>query len=158
LDRPAVRERASAIRGTRPAAVTADGRKSGLSRADDTEVNLDELPTWAEPVTDPFRGDPAFWRAVYASADALVLIVVAGLVSYVLGRLGAGTVLAMAPFVLPAVFVAWAVSSSLRSSRVTQVWFRRLDAEGLATRRDSERRAVASVFLHAVVRNRLQHP
>jgi predicted LPLAT superfamily acyltransferase len=121
-------------------------------------VNLDELPTWADPVADPFRRDPAFWRAVFASADSAVLIVVAGVASVLIGTLGGGTLLAMAPFAAPAVFVGWAVVCSYRSSRASRVWFRRRAADDPDAWRDSERTAVASVFVHAVLRNRLQNP
>jgi predicted LPLAT superfamily acyltransferase len=121
-------------------------------------VNLDELPTWADPVADPFRRDPAFWRAVFASADSAVLIVAASAAALVIGRMGSGTLVAMAPFLAPLAFVAWAIVSSYRSARASRVWFRRLGNDGQATWRDSERRAVASVFVHAVLRNRLQYP
>jgi hypothetical protein len=116
------------------------------------------MPAWADPVADPFRRDPAFWRAVFASADSLVLIVVACASTALLDHLGASPLLAMAPFLLPLAFVAVAVTSSYQSSRASRVWFRRLDADGLATWRDSERRAVATVFVHALLRNRLQYP
>jgi hypothetical protein len=128
------------------------------SDADTTSVDLDTLPRWADPVAEPFRRDPAFWRAVFASADSAVLIVVAGAASVVLGRADAGTAAAMLPFAVPLGFVFWAVVSSYRSSRASRVWFRRRGEDGLASRRDSERRAVASVFLHALVRNRLTLP
>ena len=125
-------------------------------------MNLEALPTWAEPVADPFRRDPAFWRAVFASADALVLIVVAGLASWLVGRLGGSAILSAVPFLLPLLFVGWAVVSSSRSSRASRVWFRRqcdeADTDGLSTWRDAERQAVASVFVRALFRNRLHHP
>jgi hypothetical protein len=121
-------------------------------------VNLDELPTWADPVAEPFRRDPAFWRAIFASADSAVLIVVAGVASVVIGRLGGGTMLAMAPFAVPLVFVGWAVVCSYRSSRASRVWFRRRGTEDNHSWRDSERTAVASVFVRALLRNRLQNP
>jgi hypothetical protein len=119
-------------------------------------VNLDTMPAWADPVGDPFRRDPSFWRAVYASADALVLIAVAAVSTALLNHAGAGPLLAMAPFLLPLAFVAVAVASSYRSSRASRVWFRRHGDD--ATWRDSERRAVASVFVRALVRNRLTYP
>ena len=121
-------------------------------------MDLDTLPRWADPVADPFRRDPAFWRAVFASADSAVLLVVAGAASVVLGRAGAGTPAAMLPFAVPLGFVAWAVVASYNSSRASRVWFRRRGPDALASWRDSERRAVASVFLHARVRNRLTLP
>ena len=121
-------------------------------------MNLDELPTWADPVADPFRRDPAFWRAVFASADSVVLIVAAGAASVLIGRLGGGLLVSTVPFLAPLAFVGWAVVSSYRSSRASRVWFRRQGEDGRAAWRDSERRAVASVFVHALLRNRLQHP
>ena len=139
-------------------------------------MNLETLPTWAEPVADPFRRDPAFWRAVFASADALVLIVVAGLACWLVGRLGGSTLLSIVPFLLPLLFVGWALVSSSRSSRASRVWFRRqasldafaivddtvddntVDKGGLSTWRDAERQAVASVFVRALFRNRLHNP
>ena len=149
----------------------------GLGAADIQRVNLEALPTWAEPVSDPFRRDPAFWRAVFASADALVLIVVAGLASWLVGRLGGSALLSVVPFLLPLLFVGWAVVASSRSSRASRVWFRRqavsadtastastasttetADPAGLSTWRDAERQAVASVFVRALFRNRLHHP
>lgn|GEM_PF-3496873 len=126
--------------------------------ADSSGVDLDTLPMWADPVGDPFRRDPSFWRAVFASADSAVLIVVAGGASVLLGRVGAPVAVAMAPFAVPLVFVVWAVVASSRSSRASRVWFRHRGADGLATWRDSERRAVASVFVHALLRNRLTLP
>jgi hypothetical protein len=132
--------------------------ETGSADADSTVVDLDTLPSWADPVADPFRRDPSFWRAVFASADSSVLIVVAGAACVGLGRLGASPGVAMAPFALPLVFVVWAVVASSRSSRASRVWFRHRGPEGLATWRDSERRAVASVFVHALLRNRLTLP
>ena len=144
-------------------------------------MNLETLPTWAEPVADPFRRDPAFWRAVFASTDALVLIVVAGLACWLVGGLGGSTLLSIVPFLLPLLFVGWALVSSSRSSRASRVWFRRqagldafaivddtvddntvddkaADKDGLSTWRDAERQAVASVFVRALFRNRLHNP
>jgi hypothetical protein len=126
--------------------------------ADTSSVNLDELPAWADPVAEPFRRDPAFWRAVYASADALALIVVAGAASVLIGRLGGSPVVSVVPFLLPLLFLGWALMASYRSSRASRVWFRRHDGDGLSTWRESERQAVASVFVRALVRNRLRHP
>jgi len=116
------------------------------------------MPSWADPVGEPFRRDPAFWRAVFASADSAVLIVAATAASVLLGRAAAPVAVAMAPFALPAVFVFWAVVNSLRSSRASRVWFRRRGPDDLATWRDRERSAVASVFVHALLRNRLTDP
>lgn len=121
-------------------------------------MNLDELPAWAEPVAEPFRRDPAFWRAVFASADALVLVVVAFVASMLVGRLGGSALASLVPFLVPLLFVGWAMVSSSRSSRASRVWFRRQDGDGLATWRDAEREAVASVFVRALLRNRLHHP
>jgi len=134
------------------------GLETGRTDADSTVVDLDSLPTWADPVGDPFRRDPSFWRAVFASADSAVLIVAAGACSVLLSHLGAPVAVAMAPFAVPLVFVVWAVVASSRSSRASRVWFRRRGAEGVATWRDSERRAVAAVFVHALLRNRLTLP
>ncbi|HEY4990762.1 MAG TPA: hypothetical protein VII33_01615 [Nakamurella sp.] len=134
-------------------------RKVGPPPADNQPMNLDALPVWAEPVAEPFRRDPAFWRAVYASADALVLVVVAAAASLLLGRLGLPTLVALLPFLLPLALVGWAVKASYRSSRASRVWFRRQAADdGLAAWRDSERAAVARVFVRAMFRNRFQHP
>jgi hypothetical protein len=157
-----------------PARSARTAHKVRVGAADNQRVNLEALPTWAEPVADPFRRDPAFWRAVFASADALVLIVLAGLASWLVGRLGGSTVLLVVPFLLPLIFVGWALVSSSRSSRASRVWFRRqasLDAvgkaaekaadakeDGLSTWRDAERQAVASVFVRALFRNRLHNP
>ena len=121
-------------------------------------MDLDALPSWADPVAEPFRRDPAFWRAVFASADSAVLIVAAAGGSVLLGRVGAATPVTMAPFLVPLVFVVWAVESSLRSSRASRVWFRRRGQDDLASWRDRERSAVASVFVHALLRNRLTLP
>lgn len=121
-------------------------------------MDIDTLPPWADPVTDPFRQDPAFWRAVFASADSAVLVVLAGAASAVLEHAGAGVPVLVAPFAAPLGFVSWAAVSSYRSSRASRVWFRRRGQDGLASWRDSERRAVASVFWHALVRNRLTLP
>jgi hypothetical protein len=138
---------------------TRQSRKVGPAPADNQSMNLDALPVWAEPVAEPFRRDPAFWRAVYASADALVLVVLAAAGSLLLGRLGVATLVALLPFLLPLAFVGWAVKASYRSSRASRVWFRRQAADdGLAAWRDSEREAVARVFVRAMFRNRLQHP
>ena len=84
---------------------------------------MDALPRWAEPVAEPFRRDPAFWRAVYASADALVLVVLAGVAALLLGKAGVGVLIALAPFLAP-LFVGWALLSGFRSSRASRVWFR----------------------------------
>ena len=121
-------------------------------------MDLDTLPAWAEPVADPFRRDPAFWRAVFACADAAVLLVLAGAASALLTRAGTGMLPALAPFAAPLGFSVWAAVSGYRSSRASRVWFRHRGQDGLASWRDSERRAVASVFLHALVRNRLTVP
>lgn len=108
---------------------------------------------------DPFRRDPAFWRAVFASADALGLIVVAGLASWLVARLGGSAKPTVVPFLLPLLFVGWAVVSSSRSSRASRVWFRRQsETAGLSTWRHAERQAVASVFVRALFRNRVHHP
>ena len=116
------------------------------------------MPGWAEPVAEPFRRDPAFWRAVYASADALVLVVVAGVVTLILGRMGVATVVALTPFVLPLIFVGWALLAGYRSSRASRVWFRTQGGGDLVAWRESEREAVASVFPRALVRNRIAYP
>jgi hypothetical protein len=133
-------------------------RKFIGSSAEEHEVNLDALPRWAEPVAEPFRRDPAFWRAVYASADALVLVLVAGIAALVLGRAELGVAICLLPFAVPLFFVGWALLSGFRSSRASRVWFRTQGEEDLAAWRDSEREAVARVFLRAVLRNRLTYP
>jgi hypothetical protein len=121
-------------------------------------MDLDALPTWADPVAEPFRRDPAFWRAVYASADALALVAVAAAGALVLGKIGAPAAVALVPFVLPLAFVGWAILASTRSSRASKVWFRHQGHTEPDTWRDSEREAVARVFVRAVFRNRLRHP
>jgi hypothetical protein len=117
-----------------------------------TSADLDALPQWADAVPEPFRQDPSFWRSLFASADAALLLVAAAAAAWLLGRAGLAPGWALLPFVLPAAFAVQAVVTGRRSSRASRVWFRQHDGDW----RDSERQAVAAVFLHAVVRNRFR--
>lgn len=112
-------------------------------------------PEAGERVAEPFRSDPQFWRSVCASADAGVLLVVAIAAAVVLRLTGAGTVVVLAPFTLPGVFLVQAAASSSRFHRGHQPLPALVDtAQGERSWRDAERIAVAAVFGRALVRRR----
>jgi hypothetical protein len=116
-------------------------------------MDVARLPAWAEEVAEPFRSDVRFWRSVFASADALVAVIVAVAGSVVV-ELGVGGAWIVLPFVFPALFMARAAYAGLVSSRASRVAF----PNDQASWRLAERQAVASVFRHVLLRNRLRYP
>ena len=112
-------------------------------------------PELGERVAEPFRSDPDFWRSVCASADALVLLVVALAGAAVLGLVGAGPVLMWLPFALPMTFLVRAAVSGSRFHRAQEPLPQTVDtARGEQSWRDAERSAVAAVFGRALLRRR----
>jgi hypothetical protein len=112
-------------------------------------------PDVGRGVAEPFRSDPEFWRAVCASADALVLLAVAVAGSALLRLTSAGTVLVLLPFTLPGIFLVRAAVSSSRFHRAHQPLPALVaTARGEQVWRDAERTAVAAVFGRALVRSR----
>jgi hypothetical protein len=108
---------------------------------------------WTTSLDEPFRSSTAFSRSVAASADALLLTVLATIVGVALRLNGAGPWTVALPFIGPLVMLA----SALLAARA----FRRgvvaePDGSGRSWR-DQERQAVARVFGPALVRNRLPH-
>jgi hypothetical protein len=93
-------------------------------------------------VAEPFQTDPRFWQSVAASADALLLFVVAVPVAVVIGSVWSVIVL-VAP-VLLLVRAGLLGRASARDSRVVL-------GEGW---RDAERQAVARVFVALLLRPR----
>src|SRR5262249_15635928 len=72
----------------------------------------------ADPrVAEPFAADPAFWRSVCASADALLLLVVAIAAAVVLRVVGVPAWVCVLPFAVPAVLLVRAGSASARFHR-----------------------------------------
>jgi hypothetical protein len=116
-------------------------------------VNVVTLPAWADAVAEPFRSDQRFWRSVYASADALLAVVIAAVFALALA-FGVGGAWVLVPFVLPVPFIARAAHAGWTSSRANRAEF----AERRREWRAAERQAVASVFRHVLLRNRLRHP
>ena len=100
---------------------------------------------------EPFRSSTAFSRSVAASADALLLTVLATIVGVALRLNGAGTWTVALPFAGPLVLLG----SALLAARS---FHRGVAVESGSTGpswRDQERQAVARVFGAALVRNRL---
>ena len=115
-----------------------------------------ELPEFGQRVAEPFRSDPDFWRSVCASADAVILLLVATAGAAALRLAGADTDIALLPFVLPAAFLFRAAVSGTRFHRGQQPLPAVVDTvRGEQSWRDAERIAVAAVFGQALVRNRL---
>jgi hypothetical protein len=99
--------------------------------------------TFADALDEPFRSDPDFARSVAASADGLVAVVVAVVLTAVFGAIGA------LAFLLPVGLFVVAGVTGRRSARRSRA------AVGDArTWRDAERRAVAAVFVRALLRRR----
>jgi len=116
-------------------------------------------PELGERVAEPFRSDADFWRSVCASADAVVLLVVAVFAAAALRFAGAGMVLVWLPFVLPAVFLVRAAVSSYSFHVGHEPLPARVDTvQGEQSWRDAERMAVAAVFGRALVRDRRAVP
>jgi hypothetical protein len=113
-------------------------------------------PSWTERLDEPFRSDRWFSRSVAASADALVLTVLAAVAAVLLGLSDVSAVLVVLPFAAPLVLLAFSFAAARRFHRDAVV-------EGFAAEdaavswRIRERRAVASVFAPALLRNRFSH-
>jgi hypothetical protein len=119
-------------------------------------VSASTSPDLGDAVAEPFRTDPDFWRSVCASADAVVLLVLAVAVCVLCRLAGLGPVVAWAPFVLPAVYLVRAAVSSSRFHHRHEPLPTHVDTvRGELSWRDAERMAVAAVFRHALVRGRL---
>jgi hypothetical protein len=108
-------------------------------------------PSWTAPLDEPFRSDPSFSRSVAASADAFVLTVIAAVAAVLMRLSGAGVGLVVLPFVLPVLLLALALAAARRFHREVVV-ASQVSSESW---RDRERQAVATVFLPALVRNRI---
>jgi hypothetical protein len=117
-------------------------------------MDIERLPGWAQEIPDPFRSDERFWRSVFASADALLSLSVAIVAAAVVALTVGGGWLAV-PFALPLMFVAIAARAGWGSSRTNRAAVAP-DAE--YSWRDAERHAVARVFRHVLLRNRLRYP
>jgi hypothetical protein len=113
-------------------------------------------PSWTERLDEPFRSDRAFSRSVAASADALLLIVVAAIAAVLLGWAHAPLGIIVLPFLAPLALMGW----SLLAARE---FHRDLADEAVSSEearvswRVRERQAVASVFGPALIRNRFSH-
>ncbi len=108
-----------------------------------------------ERVAEPFRTDPRFWSSVCASADAVVLLVLAALAAALLRAGGAPAGLALLPFVLPVAFVTVAGARAAQFRRAHQPRAATLEtSRGTLSWRDAERTAVAAVFGRAIRRPR----
>ena len=115
-----------------------------------------ELPQFGQRVAEPFRSDPDFWRSVCASADAVVLLVVAVAGAVALRMAGADAGIVLLLFSLPAIFLVRAAVSGSRFHRGHEPLPATVDTVlGEQSWRDAERIAVAAVFGRALVRSRV---
>lgn len=90
-----------------------------------------------------------------ASADALVLLVVASVGAVLLALAGGGAVLMCLPFAVPGFFLARAARSAVRFHRGQEPLPSVVDtASGERSWRDAERAAVAAGFGKALLRSR----
>ena len=111
----------------------------------------DQGTPWTTSLDEPFRSSTAFSRSVAASADALLLTVLATVVGVALRLNGAGVWTVALPFAGPVVLLGSALLAARAFHRGVVV---ESDGSGPSWR-DQERQAVARVFGPALVRNRL---
>jgi hypothetical protein len=111
----------------------------GFSRGPrDADVEDVKLPVVAEP----FQSDPRFWRSVAASADALIMFVVALPVAWLVGP-RIGVYLLLVP-----------VALLVRAGRLGRESARASRSVVGASWRDAERQAVARAFVPVLLRPR----
>ncbi len=111
----------------------------------------DQGTPWTTSLNEPFRSSKAFSRSVAASADALLLTVLATIVGVALRLNGAGVWTVALPFLGPMVLLGSALLAARAFHRGVT-----FDPDGAGPSwRDQERQAVARVFGPALLRNRL---
>ncbi len=101
------------------------------------------MTSWRRGISEPFCCDPDFWRSVGGSVDALLALVVAAVLTMVLGPLAAVS------FAIPLALLVHAGVTGRRCARRSRAAFATKEAW-----RDAERHAVASVLPRAVIRAR----